>query len=79
MLSDLSDQLSVVSCQWWRSALWEGEAPAEPKSIVSDQLSLIADNGSPGIPARLPVAHKKPRRDLRLLVAQPFRGLITTK
>jgi len=30
--------------------LWEGEAPAEPKSIVSVQLSLFADNRSPGIP-----------------------------
>ena len=41
---------------------WEGEAPAEPKSIVRVHLSLFANNRSPGIPARPPVAHTKPRR-----------------
>ena len=30
------------------------------------------------IPARLPVAHTKPRRGGRWPVTQPFRGLITT-
>ena len=30
--------------------LWKGEAPAEPKSIVSVQLSFFAHNLSPSIP-----------------------------
>ena len=33
-----------------KSPLWEGEAPAEPKSIVSLHLSLFAQNRRPGIP-----------------------------
>ena len=32
------------------SSPWEGEAPAEPKSVVSVHLSLFALNRSPGIP-----------------------------
>jgi hypothetical protein len=32
------------------SPLWEGEAPAEPKSTVSVQLSLFVDIRSPSIP-----------------------------
>ena len=32
---------------------WEGEAPAEPKYTVRVQLSLFADNRSPGIPDTL--------------------------
>ncbi len=74
---------AVVSDQWskgrQRHPPWEGEAPAEPKSIVSVQLSLFALNRSPVIPARTPFAHIKPRRGVRLTVAQPFRGLITTQ
>jgi hypothetical protein len=38
---------------------------------------LFADARSPGIPARPPVAHPKPRRTARSPVAQPFRQLIT--
>jgi hypothetical protein len=46
-LSVESGQLSVVSAG--KVLLWEGEAPAEPKSIVGAQLSLFADNRRPGI------------------------------
>ncbi len=80
---DMGGQLSVISGQWSKGRRqhppWEGEAPAEPKSIVSVQLSLFALNRSPGIPARPPFTHIKPRRGARLTVAQPFRGLITTQ
>mgnify|MGYP003339163935 CR=1 FL=1 len=41
---------TVVSGHSTQSPPREGEAPAEPKSIVSVQLSLLADNRSPGIP-----------------------------
>ena len=71
--------LSVVRCQCPQSSPWEVKAPAEPKSTVSVQLSLFADNRSPGIPARPPFAHTKPQRGARLHIAQPFRGLITTQ
>ena len=39
---------------------WEGEAPAEPKSTVTLHWSLLANNRSPGIPARPPFTDKNP-------------------
>jgi hypothetical protein len=71
--------LSVISDQCTHGSLWQGEAPAEPKSIVSIQLSLFARNRSPGIPAQPPFAHTKPRHGARLPVAHPFPRLITTR
>ena len=70
----------MVSAQWSVVATspWEGEAPAEPKSIVRVQLSLFAGNRSLGIPARPPFAQTNLRRGPRLPVAQSFRGLMTT-
>ena len=43
---------TVVSDQCTQSSPWEGEAPAEPKSVARVQLSLFANNRSPSIPAR---------------------------
>ena len=51
---------------------WEGEAPAEPKSIARVQLPLLADNRRPGIPARQPCAPTKPQRTLARCSAIPW-------
>jgi hypothetical protein len=59
------------------SSPWEGEAPAEPKSIVRLQLSLFAHSRSPVIPAWPSFAQTQPRRGACLPVALPVRGLMT--
>ena len=79
-------RLSVVNDQCTQCSHWEGEAPAEPKAVVSSQWSVVSGQWSvvsqnvarAFLPGR-PLAHTKPPCSARSPVAQLFRGPIITK